>query len=69
MLTTAQAADQLGVTVRRVQALINAGRLPAQKVGRDWLIEEKDLRLVEDRKPGRPAAAAKTAPKRGRRTR
>ncbi|HJR06893.1 MAG TPA: helix-turn-helix domain-containing protein [Pyrinomonadaceae bacterium] len=53
-LTTKQAAERLGITPRRVQALIEAGRLPAQKFGRDYMIKEKDLKLVEDRKVGRP---------------
>ena len=56
LLTTKEVAEKLGVTVRRVQALIQAGRLPAQKVGRDFLIQEKDIKLIEDRKPGRPKA-------------
>lgn len=54
MLTTKEVAERLGVTVRRVQALIQDGNLPAEKVGRDYLIKEKDLKLVEERKPGRP---------------
>lgn len=54
MLTTAQAAAALGVTVRRVQALVKAGRLPAVKFGRDWLIKAEDLAALQDRKPGRP---------------
>lgn len=53
-LTTAQAADSLGVTAERVRQLIRAGRLPAEKVGRDFLIKKKDLVQVKDRKPGRP---------------
>ncbi|HWT02559.1 MAG TPA: helix-turn-helix domain-containing protein [Pyrinomonadaceae bacterium] len=53
-LTTKQVADRLGVTIRRVQALITDGRLPAQKFGRDYMIKEKDLKLVEERKVGRP---------------
>jgi excisionase family DNA binding protein len=53
-LTTKQTAEKLGITPRRVQALIEAGRLPAQKFGRDYQIREKDLKLVEDRKVGRP---------------
>lgn len=53
-LTTTQAADLLNVTTRRVQALIKAGRLPAQRFGRDWQIKEADLKLVADRKTGRP---------------
>lgn len=54
MLTTTDAAVRLGVTVRRVQALISAGRLPAERVGRDWLIQERHLARVSERKPGRP---------------
>jgi excisionase family DNA binding protein len=54
LLTTKQAAEKLGVNDRRVTALIRAGRLPAQKVGRDWLINPKDLAKVQDRRPGRP---------------
>jgi excisionase family DNA binding protein len=53
-LTTKQAAERLGITPRRVQALIEAGRLPAQKFGRDYQIKEADLKLVKDRKVGRP---------------
>jgi hypothetical protein len=42
------------VTVQRIHQLINEGRLPAQKLGRDYVINEQDLKLVENRKPGRP---------------
>ncbi len=54
LLTTKDAAEKLGVSVRRVQALINNGNLPAQKLGRDYVIQESDLDLVKNRKPGRP---------------
>lgn len=54
LLTTPEAAERLGVTVTRVQQMIAAGRLPAEKMGRDYFIKEEDLKLVEDRKPGRP---------------
>ncbi len=53
-LTTKQTAERLKITPRRVQALIEAGRLPAQKFGRDYMIREMDLKLVENRKRGRP---------------
>ena len=55
LLTTSEAADRLGVTVGRIQQLIWSERLPAVKVGRDYVIKEEDLALVADRKPGRPA--------------
>ncbi len=54
LITVRQAADQLGVSRSRVQALIQAGRLPAQKLGMQYLIHLKDLEKVKDRKPGRP---------------
>jgi excisionase family DNA binding protein len=57
MLTTNEAASLLGVTVQRIHQFINDGRLPAQKLGRDYIINEDDMKLVEDRKPGRPPKA------------
>jgi len=54
MLTTQEVAEQLDITRPRVHALIQAGRLPAVKMGRDYFIKESDLALVADRKPGRP---------------
>jgi len=58
-LTTQQVAERLGVTVSRVRQLVLEGRLPAEKFGRDLMIKESDLKLVEDRKPGRPPKADK----------
>jgi excisionase family DNA binding protein len=58
LLTTTEAASKLGVTVGRVQQLIWDGLLPAQKIGRDYVINEDDLKQVENRpKVGRPAKA------------
>jgi excisionase family DNA binding protein len=51
-LTTQQAADKLGVTQGRIRQLILSGDLPSEKVGRDRMIREEDLKLVEKR-PGR----------------
>jgi len=53
-LTTHQAAEKLGVTAGRIRQLIVEGRLPAVKMGRDNFIKASDLRLVENRKVGRP---------------
>jgi excisionase family DNA binding protein len=53
-LTAQQVAERLGVTVRRVQAMIKDGRLPASRFGRALVIRESDLALVADRKTGRP---------------
>jgi excisionase family DNA binding protein len=54
-LTTAEVAAMLDITIRRVQALINSGRLPAEKVGQIWLVKAADVNLVRKRKPGRPS--------------
>lgn len=63
-LTTQEAAERLGISPIRVRQLITDGRLPARKFGRDYMIDESDLQLVEDRKPGRPPKAkAETASK------
>ncbi len=53
-LTVRQAADSLGLSRSRVQALIQSGRLPAQKIGTQYVIQRADLAKVRDRKPGRP---------------
>lgn len=58
LLTTQQAAERLGISQPRIYQLISEGRLPAQKIGRDYLIDEKDLKLVENRKVGRPPKKA-----------
>jgi excisionase family DNA binding protein len=67
MLTTKEVAERLKVSQSRVRALIKAGRLPSQQFGRDHLIRETDLMLVENRKPGRPPKAkeASKASKKG----
>ncbi|NOT48966.1 MAG: helix-turn-helix domain-containing protein [Acidobacteria bacterium] len=52
---TKEAAERLKISVRRVQALIASGRLPAEKIGNSFAIRESDLKVVDDRKNGRPA--------------
>ena len=55
LLNTSEAAERLGVSTRRVLALIEEGKLRAQKVGRDYAIEESALEGVSVYgKPGRP---------------
>jgi excisionase family DNA binding protein len=54
-MTVKQAADELGISVPRVHQLIQEERLPAEKLGRDWIIESSDLEKVKDRPTGRPA--------------
>jgi excisionase family DNA binding protein len=54
-LTTKEVAERLGVSVGRIQQLIAEGRLPATKIGQTNLVKESDLKLVQDRKTGRPS--------------
>jgi excisionase family DNA binding protein len=65
-ISTKDAAARLNLSVRRVQELIKTKRLPAKMIGGVYLIADKDLGLVKDRKPGRPrtGAATKAATKR-----
>ena len=60
ILTTRQVAERLNISLRRVQALIKDGRLPSQQIGREHLIREADVKLVENRTPGRPKTAKTT---------
>jgi excisionase family DNA binding protein len=55
LISSKEAAEKLGLSLRRVQALITSGRLPAQKIGNSYVVNEKDLELVKERKSGRPA--------------
>jgi excisionase family DNA binding protein len=53
-ITTKEAAQRLGISLTRVQQLIQSGRLPAQKFGPILQIREGDLAKVAIRKIGRP---------------
>lgn len=43
LLSTAQAAKELGCSQRRVQQRIKRGELPATQVGRDYFIDRRDI--------------------------
>ncbi len=58
-MTTGEAAVELGISERRVRALITDGRLKAERIGRDWIITERALDAVRERKPGRPRKDSK----------
>jgi excisionase family DNA binding protein len=58
LIGTKEASERLAVSQQRIQALIKNGQLPAEKVGRDWLIKENDLELVRNRQAGRPKKTA-----------
>jgi len=59
LISSKEAAEKLGLSLRRVQALITDGRLPAQKIGNSYVVNEKDLELVKERTPGRPKNSQK----------
>lgn len=56
MYDTTQAAEKLGVTRRRVLAMIRAGRLKATMEHSTgfWYMTDRALKAVATRKPGRP---------------
>lgn len=55
LLSTSEAAEALGISIRRVVELIAEGKLTATKKGRDWLIHQSALAGVKVYgKAGRP---------------
>ena len=52
MLTTKEAAQVLGISPRRVNALIEAGTLKAQRFGRAWMVDEAAVNERLQNKPG-----------------
>ena len=58
LLNTTEAAEKLGVSVRRVRQLISEGKISAHNLGRDYAIEESALVQVKTYgKAGRPSKA------------
>jgi excisionase family DNA binding protein len=53
-ISVTEAAAELKVSRARVLVLIGEGRLPAAKVGNQYVIQRKDLAKVRVRKVGRP---------------
>jgi excisionase family DNA binding protein len=60
LLTTTEASALLGVMPRTVTHYIERGLIEATKYGRDWLIEEGELRRFQEgrRQVGRPREKA-----------
>lgn len=56
VLSVPDVARDLGVSERRVRALIDAGRLPAGRIGRNWVVDGRAVNrfLQGDRRDGRP---------------
>lgn len=58
LITTREASTIIGVTIRRVQALIKSGKLPAERIGRDWMIRRADAEKHQPERGGRPKREA-----------
>ncbi len=58
LLNTKEASEKLNVSAIRIRQLIQQGRIPATKVGRDYVIQESDLKGLAERKNGRPPKTA-----------
>ncbi len=54
LIGTKEAAEKLGLSIRRVQALITKNQLKAQKFGRDYMIRESALTSIKAGVVGRP---------------
>lgn len=54
LLSVADVAEKLDLSVQRIKQLIYDERLKAEKVGNQWIIREDDLADVQDRQTGRP---------------
>lgn len=60
LLTLKVAAERYGVTIRSLRIWIGAGRLPARKPGKDYLLDPKDVEAaIEDTYVKRPPIARK----------
>lgn len=58
LLSADQAAPLLHLTVKRIQALARAGKLPARRIGRKWLFDRRDLDRLLARPDAPPLALA-----------
>lgn len=70
LLTTQQAAAQLGVNDSRVRQLIRAGELRAQQFGRAYLLEEAEVQKLvgkvgNEGKVGRPPKSKEEKARKG----
>lgn len=56
-VTVAEAASRLRISTRRVHQLIAAGRLDAEKVGRDTFVRRQSVEALrrQPRRAGRPS--------------
>lgn len=57
-VSVAQAAERLGVSVPRIHQRIADGSLIAERIGSQWVVDERSLLHIQERsKPGRPHSA------------
>lgn len=64
LLTAAQAAQRLGLSLRQVQDLAKEGRLPAIRPGKEWLFRAAEIDALPARRSvGRPAGARDQRPR------
>ncbi len=63
VLTTIEAAAEIGRSPQQISLLIRQGKLTAEKRGRDWFIRAPDLELVRDRPKGRPLGTKDSKPR------
>jgi excisionase family DNA binding protein len=58
LLSIPEAAERLGLSPAMVRRYCASGRLPAQKVGRDWTVRQRDVErfAAAPRRRGRKAA-------------
>jgi excisionase family DNA binding protein len=56
VVSTQKAAEITGLHVETIREYLRAGRIKATRIGRTYVIDERDLRrfMATPRKPGRP---------------
>jgi excisionase family DNA binding protein len=56
VVSTQRAAEITGLHVETIREYLRAGRIKATRIGRTYVIDERDLRrfMATPRKPGRP---------------
>jgi excisionase family DNA binding protein len=64
LLTLPEIADMTGMADPTVRVWVKQGRLPATKVGRQWMVRRADLEkmLADDPRIGRPRSRRVDAP-------
>jgi excisionase family DNA binding protein len=59
MLTTTEFAQQVGLTRARINQMLSDEEIEGEKLGRDWMIDEKYVEVVKSR-PERRGRKRKT---------